>query len=49
MEIKLLNRDVCVPKILGGRGVFIPKILGEGGGVITPRILIKQLKIVRTS
>ena len=34
MEIKLLNGDVCVPKILGGEGVITPKILG--GGVSNP-------------
>ena len=37
MEIKLLNVDVCVPKILGEGGVVTPKILGRGE--ITPRIL----------
>ena len=28
MEIKLLNGDICVPKILGGGGGITPKILG---------------------
>ena len=30
MEIKLLNGDVCVPKILGG-GLLPQGFLGEGG------------------
>jgi len=30
MEIKFLNGDVCVPKILEGGGVIAPKILGGG-------------------
>ena len=46
MEIKLLNGDICVLKILGGGGITLrilrggitPKILG-GGGNYTPRIL----------
>ena len=30
MEIKFLNLDIFVPKILEGGGVITPRILGEG-------------------